>query len=96
MFVYEHKENEEFKNIYESTDLGCLLHFIMFGVDLKRAPKKRKIDLSEDECEVKKTRVKKIKINIKMKSKTSINLNKIGNYSQKYVVKKGTNGGFWH
>ena len=54
MFVYEHKENEEKKNVYESTDLGCLLHFIMFGVDLKRAPKKRKIDLSEDECEVKK------------------------------------------
>ena len=51
MFVYEHKENEEMK-IYDTTDLGCLLHFIMFGVDLKRALKKRKIDLSEDECEV--------------------------------------------
>jgi hypothetical protein len=51
MFVYQHQESAE-KSIYDSTDLGCLLHFIMFGVDLKRAPKKRKIDMSEDECEV--------------------------------------------
>ena len=55
MFVYQHLESEE-KSIYESTDLACLLHFTMFGVDLKRAPKKRKIDMSEDVSEVKVTK----------------------------------------
>lgn len=55
MFVYHHLDNDE-KSIYESTDMACLLHFTMFGVDLKRAPKKRKIDMCEDEGEVKVTK----------------------------------------
>ena len=48
MFVYQHLENQE-KSIYESNDLACLLHFTMFGVDMKRTLKKRKIDMDEDE-----------------------------------------------
>ena len=69
MFVYQHQENEE-KAIYDSNNLGCLLHFTMFGVDLKHAPKKSKIYISEDECEVTKQECKKLR---KKEKKNNIN-----------------------
>ena len=54
MFTYyENEEDYEEKKIYQSKDLACLLHFTLFGKDKNRAPKKRKIDMSGGECEVK-------------------------------------------
>lgn len=56
MFVYYEVDGEyEEKKIYQSKDLACLLHFTMFGEDLNRAPKKRKIDMNDipDDYEIK-------------------------------------------
>ena len=56
MFVYQHVDEDfDEKSIYFSKSLACLLHFSLFGVDLNRAPKKRKLNMDEisDECEKK-------------------------------------------
>ena len=58
MFVYlELNEEDDEKRIYRGKDLACLLHFTLFGKNLNRAPKKRKImenDGDQNEIKVEK------------------------------------------